>query len=144
MKNELVHRAGIAEAHFDLGRVHVHVDVRRIDLEVQHVSGMALVVQHVLVGLPDRVREQAVAHVASVHEDVLRFARRAGVLGRADAAVEADRPRGFVERQRRALKFGAEDARDALARRLRFQVPARAAVVLERERGVAAARARRA
>ena len=75
MEDELVHGARVAEAHLGLGRMHVHVDAARVELEEQHVGRVALVVQHVRVGLADRVREQLVAHEAAVHEEVLGVAR---------------------------------------------------------------------
>ena len=86
----LVDRARIAEAHLDLGRVHVDVDARRVDLDEQHVGRLLLAVQHVLVGGAQRVRDQAVAHVAAVDVDVLVVAARARRGGQADAAADGD------------------------------------------------------
>ena len=57
------------------------------------------VVKHILVSLPDRVREQSIAAVASVHKNVLRIAFRARKLGRADAAREPYRSRVLVHRE---------------------------------------------
>ena len=56
---------------------------------------MAVVVQHVRVGLADRVRDDLVAHEAAVHEEVLRVARGAREAGR--------RRRGRARRSARAL-----------------------------------------
>jgi hypothetical protein len=61
----------------------------------------------------------------------LRLARRAGVLGSADATLQPDRARRFVQGNRRRAELVAEQRRDTLVAGLRFQVPARAAVVLE-------------
>ena len=66
MPNGLVHLAAVAEAHFDLGRVHVDVDPRRVDLEIQRIHRLALAVQHVLVGAARGVGEHLVAHEAAV------------------------------------------------------------------------------
>ena len=75
-------RARIAEAHLDLGRMHVDVDAARIDLEEQQVRGLPLAVQQVAVGFAHRVRQHAVAHEAAVDEQVLRVgARRAPACG---------------------------------------------------------------
>ena len=49
----------------------------RIDLEEEHVGGLAIAVQHVGVGLAHRVRDDPVAHEAAVDEEVLRVARGA-------------------------------------------------------------------
>jgi DNA mismatch repair protein MutL len=45
----LVHLACIAKAHFDLGRVHVHVDAFRRDVDEQHIRRLALAVQDIVI-----------------------------------------------------------------------------------------------
>jgi len=82
MKHELVHGARVAEANLDLCRMDVDVDAARVDLEEKHVRGMAFAMQDVAVGLAQRMREQLVAHEATVHVDELRVARGARVRGR--------------------------------------------------------------
>ena len=77
MIDELVHCARLAEAHLDLGRMHIDVDPGRIQFEKQHVGGMAAAVQDVCVGLADRVGQQFVTDVAAVHEEVLGVPARA-------------------------------------------------------------------
>ena len=46
----MVHLAAVAEAHLDLGRVHVHVHALGRDLHEQRVDRLALAVQHVVEG----------------------------------------------------------------------------------------------
>jgi hypothetical protein len=87
--HRLVHLAAIAKAHLDLGRVHVHVDTRRIDLQVQRIDRLALAVQHVFVGAAHRVREHLVAHEAAVDVEELLVAARARRVGNAGTADHA-------------------------------------------------------
>ena len=74
--HELVDRAGVAEAHLDLLRMHVDVDAARVDREPQRVRRLAVVMQHVAIRLAQRVRQHAVAHEAAVDEHVLAAALR--------------------------------------------------------------------
>jgi len=90
--HRLVHLAPVAKAHLDLGRVHVDVDARGVDLQVQHVHRLALAVQHVFVGAAHRVRQHLVAHEAAVDVEellVVARARRVGNAGTADHAHRA-------------------------------------------------------
>jgi hypothetical protein len=137
VKHELVHGPGITKAYFDLRRVHVYVDTRRLELQVQDVRGVALVVQHILVCLPYGVREQAVANVAPVHEDVLGVARGSGVLGRPDEAVQPDRACALIDDERGRVERVAEQCRDPLTWLLKFEVPACARIVVQGERRIA-------
>ena len=75
--------------------------------------------------------EKAVAHAAAVHEDVLRFATCACVLGGAYATLQANRTGRFLEADCRGAKILAQDCRDPLFARLWLEVPARTAVVRE-------------
>ena len=94
MPHRLVHLAAVAEAHLDLGRVHVDVDARRVDLEVQHVDRLALR----RAARPRRrcahgVREHLVAHVAAVDVGELLVGARARRIRHAGAARHAQRAR---------------------------------------------------
>jgi hypothetical protein len=71
VKHELMHRARVPKANLCLRRVHVHVHAAWIDLEEQHVRGLALAVQELRIRFAHRVREQAIAHEAAIHEEVL-------------------------------------------------------------------------
>jgi hypothetical protein len=68
-----MHHAPVTEAHFVLGRVHVDVDRRRINLEKQREGRVTAVEQHVAIGLTHRVGDQFVAHRAAIHKEVLQI-----------------------------------------------------------------------
>ena len=64
--HRLMHLATVAKAHLDLGGMHVHIDPGGIDLYIQGIDGLAVAVQHVLVGAARSVGEYLVAHEAAV------------------------------------------------------------------------------
>ena len=88
MKDELMDRTTVAEAHFGLGRVNVNVHVRRIDLDKDAVGRVTAAVQHVLIGFAQRVAEQLVAHETAIYIHVLRVAARARVRWRRAVAED--------------------------------------------------------
>ena len=96
VEDKLVDAARIAETHLGLGRVHVDVYLRRVDLEEQHVGRVAVVMQHILVRLADRMGGELVAHGAAIDENVL------GVPARARLRRQADRAGGSVTASRLA------------------------------------------
>ncbi len=114
MEHELVDALAFAEAHFALGRVHVHVHLFRRHVEEQHEGGVALVVQDVLIGLAHGVHQHLVAHEAAVDEEVLLVARGARVGGQGGDAVEVQRADLAFDVHRMLAEFGAEDGGDAL------------------------------
>ncbi len=57
MKYRVMHRAAVAEAQLELGRMGIDVDLARVDIEIQHIARMAPVVEHVPVAEPRRVAE---------------------------------------------------------------------------------------
>ena len=132
MLHELVHGAGFPKAHFALLRMHVDVDVTRIEREPERVGGLALVMQHVAVGFAQRMREHPVAHEAAVDEHVLAgHLRRVRRLHREAGDPERS---GLGLDRRRALDEGvAEQRRHARAPAVRLQPVHHAAVVLQRE-----------
>ena len=69
---EVVNRAAVAKAHLVLGRVHVDIDRRRIELQEQHEGRMPAVIEHVAIGLAHRMGDQLVAHHAAVDIEVLQ------------------------------------------------------------------------
>ena len=73
--NELMHRPALAKADLGLGRMDIHVDLPRLDGKPQRVSGLAILMQHVAIRFAQRVREDAIADEAAVHEKILRIAR---------------------------------------------------------------------
>ena len=133
MKHELVYAARIAEAHFDLGRVHIRIHQRRVEFQEQHVGRMAVVMQHVVVGLAHCMRENLVAHETAVDEKILRVARAAGV-GRLSREPMQAQARAFdIYRERSGGEFLAEHRPGALVRAGGLQMPLRAAIVGQHE-----------
>src|SRR6266478_6075745 len=135
MQHELVNAARVPKAHFGLRRMHVDVDAARIDLEEQQVTGLALAVQHLRIGFACGVRKHPVAHAAAVDEEVLYLGPR---LWRSCVPEYTRRSSLRLDGERRAEEFSAEERAYSLSERLAAQVPADAAVVLERKADVRA------
>jgi len=113
-----VHQPAIAKAHLVLGRMHIDVDAPRIDFEKQHEARVPAVVQHIGVGLPYRVRDQAIAHGAAVDVEILLIG--AGARGRrqTDPATQAQAGAAVFDRQALPGKAGTQrfaDSRQPLA-----------------------------
>ena len=127
-----MHRARVAEAHLDLCRMHIHVHQLRLDLEEERVCGLARVMQHVGIGLADRMGDHLVAHEAAVHEQILGGAS-AGRGRQRDPSGESEYAGLLRHRQRmsgeRIAEHRAHSRRGILSR----QGPARPPIVLERE-----------
>ena len=60
-----------------LGRMHVDVDQRGIELEEQHERGMPTMEQHVRVRLAHCVRDETIAHETTVDVEILLVRLRA-------------------------------------------------------------------
>ena len=69
-----MHDAGVAEAHFGLGRMDVDVDVLRIDMHEEDDRRMTFEVEGIA-GAACGVREDAIFHEAAVDEEELVAAR---------------------------------------------------------------------
>ncbi len=65
------------ETHLVLGGMHVDVHLMRIDLQIQHVSGLLIVLQLILIGLTNGVIDQTIAHHAAVDVTILHFTQLA-------------------------------------------------------------------
>ena len=91
VENELVDALAVAKAHFDLGRMDVGVDERRIDVEKQYPGRVMGSMQHVGIGGARGVDEQLVLDVTAVDVEVLFGARVSGVGGQGG---ESDQPQG--------------------------------------------------
>ena len=63
--------AAVAEAHFGLGRMHVDVDLARIERDEQRQQRMAVARQIIGIGAAHRADQQLVAHRAAVDEQIL-------------------------------------------------------------------------
>ena len=64
--------AAVAEAHFGLGRMHVDVDLARVERDEQRQQRMAVARQIVGVGRAHRAEQKFVAHRPAVDEQILR------------------------------------------------------------------------
>ena len=110
--------AAIAKAHFDLGRVHIHINAARFKLQEQHISGLLFAVQHILIRVAHSVAHGFVAHKAAIDIGVLHIGAAArgigqtGKTGHADAA-KISRQRKF-NRQRLRHKVSAQHGGHAL------------------------------
>ena len=114
MEHELVDALAFAEAHFALGRMHVHVHRFRRQVEEQHEGGVALVVQDVLIGLAHGVHQHLVAHEAAVDEEILFVARGARIGGQGGDAVEVQCADLAFDVDGVLAELGAEDGGDPL------------------------------
>jgi hypothetical protein len=120
-------RAAVAKAHFGLLRMDVDVDATRIDRDPQRIGRLAVVVEHVAIGLARRVREHPVAHVPAVHEQHLRSAPFRRVRRPDRVARDRHARRLGVDGRRAADERLAEqrlDARRARPRRQPVDEPA--------------------
>ena len=84
-----MHFAAVAKAHFDFGRVYVHIDSGRVDLDIQRIHRLAVAVQHILVGAAGGVGENFVAHVATIDVGKLLVGAGASGVGQTGAAPDA-------------------------------------------------------
>ena len=91
MKDQVAHGAGVAEAHFGLGWVHVGVHQRGVDGQKERKDGVALAMQAVAEGLADGLGQHAVTHEAAVDEQVLPVAAGAGGVRFAQQAFHGQR-----------------------------------------------------
>ena len=85
-----MHLAPIAKTHFDLGRMHVDIHPRRLNLNVQHIHRLAVAVQHVFVGRSRCMGDDFVADEALVDIGKLLVGAAAGVVGDAGSSSHAD------------------------------------------------------
>jgi len=92
--------AAVTEAHFELGRVGVHVHELRIERQVEHIGGVSAVIQHVPVREPDGVHQQPIAHAAAVDEPELLVRLRARARRQAGPSGQHDGPRRVPQRDR--------------------------------------------
>jgi hypothetical protein len=97
--------------------VHVDVDAARVDRKPQRVRGLAVVVQHVAVGLAHGVREHAVAHEAAVDEQDLGAGSLRRMRRPDRVALELDARRARLDGRRAANERLAEQRLDALGAR---------------------------
>ncbi len=68
---ETAHQAAVAKAHLGLGRMHVDVDLARIERDEQRDDGMAVARQIIGISRAHDADEELVAHRSAVDEEVL-------------------------------------------------------------------------
>ncbi len=90
MHDQRAHQPGIAEAHLGLGRVHVGVDLARVERDEQRHHRMAVARQIVGIGRAHRAEDQLVAHRAAVDEQILPERVGAGQRRRRGEAFDHD------------------------------------------------------
>ena len=90
MAHRLMHFAAVAKAHFDLGRMHIDIDARRVHFHIQGIHRLALAVQHVFIRAARRVGEHLVTHITAVDIGKLLVGPRAGGVRNAGAAPNAN------------------------------------------------------
>ena len=110
-----MHQAAVVKAHLVLGRMHVDVHRRRVEFQKKHVGWVAAVIQDIVIGLPDGVGDDLVAHNAPVDVEVLQVGLAARKRRQADPAPQAQSRRALLQRQRVFQKGGAADQADAAA-----------------------------
>ncbi|MNL13100.1 hypothetical protein D3C87_1339920 [compost metagenome] len=94
-----------------LGRVHVDVDARRIDLEKQHERRVPTIEQHVAISLAHRVSHQFVAHGAAVDEEILQVRLAAVERRQTDPTPQMQAIALDFDRQRLLQETRAADCR---------------------------------
>ena len=70
-EQEVMYQAPITEAHLMLGRVHIDIDYRRVDFQVEHKDRVTAAKQHITVSLTNGVSHQPVADHTAIDEKVL-------------------------------------------------------------------------
>ena len=138
MAHRLVQLAGVAKTHLDLGRMDVHVDAVRRDVDEQQVGRLARAMQHVFEGGARAVGDELVAHEAAVDVDVLLVGARARRIRQADAAFESHAAVGGVQGAARVDEFVAQHVAHPLVEPRVLPVSGQLAVVPDRKADVGA------
>ena len=55
--NEVMHQTRFMKAHLMLGRMHIHIDLRRIQLQIENIGGSTLHPQRLQIPLSDGMGE---------------------------------------------------------------------------------------
>jgi hypothetical protein len=96
----LVHLTAVAKTHLNLGRMHVHVHARWVNLHIQGIDWLAVSMQHVFVSAAGRVGHHFVAHIAAVDVGKLVVATRTCGIGHASATDHGHVARAVVHGDR--------------------------------------------
>ncbi|MNG88779.1 hypothetical protein D3C79_476280 [compost metagenome] len=73
--NKVMYQSRLMKTYFVLGRMHIHVYLVRIDLEIKYVRGLLIVFQLILIGLADGMIDQTIAHHAAIDVTILHLAQ---------------------------------------------------------------------
>jgi len=85
-----MHQPRLVKAHFMLGRVNVNIHLVRVDLQIEHKSGLLIGPKLIFAGLANGMVYQPVAHHAAIHIAVLNIGKRSGVaLGIGDPTAQS-------------------------------------------------------
>ena len=109
--------------------MHIGVHQSGIELQEKHIGAVAIVMQHVVVGLAHGVRQHLVAHEAAIDKEILSVARAAGIGRLRRQAVQAQAGAAHIDRQRGGGEFFTEHGPDTFVHASAWQMPLRAAVV---------------
>ena len=88
LRHELAHGAFAMKFHFAFGGMNIHIDARRINFQKQTANRIAAFHQRRVIAFEQREIESAIFDRATVHEQMLIFARGTGNAGRADKTPE--------------------------------------------------------
>ena len=122
--HRLVHSPAVPKAHLDLGRVHIHIDQRGVDLHEQGVGGLFVAVQHVFVSAARPVHDHLVAHKTAIDIGELVVGARASGVGQTRAADHLERPSVVLDRDGLRHEFFAQHIGQALFQACRAGVHA--------------------
>ena len=103
----------IPKADFVLGRMHIDIDLRRIDIQIDDVGGLTAVVQHVGVGLAHRVGESFITNDAAVDVEILHVGAAARKRRQPDPTAQIQILALSFESQRILDKFFATQQGDS-------------------------------
>ena len=112
--DQAAHQPGIAEAHFGLRRMHIHVDKRRIAIEKQRQRRMAVAREIIGIGAAHRADQQPVAHRPAVDDEKLHRRIRPVVSGQPRESRDAHAFACGFDRRGVVLEVTAHDPRKAL------------------------------
>ena len=87
-EKEIMNLALLAEAHLVLGGVDVHIHRIRGQIQEEHESRMATVVQHIAIGLTHSVGDHPILYGSAIDKKVLEIGLAPGKGGLGHPAVE--------------------------------------------------------
>ena len=123
----------VLELYLRLCRVYVHIDIRRVHLEIHEVRHLLALGNQVLVSIHHSLVEIRVPHVPPVDEEVLVRPFLAGRLGLGHEAAYLDQRRVHLQCEQLGVHLLAEHRHHPLAQRHDRQVEQLCIVVIEVE-----------